>query len=306
MPRDVLAHGYVDYVIVGEGEYALLELVQSLESGGKNISEIKGLFHLGKDGSVVFNGPHEPIPDLDALPYPARHLVNMRHYRLEAAIHGVKNMMALSTSRGCPFRCSFCTSSNYWQRKYRARSPEKILDEVEFLIEEYGCDGIVFREDNFTVNKKHVLDICKEFHRRRISLSWQCESRVDTVDREMLDIMRASGCDLIWFGIESGNQKTLDFLDKGITIEQIERVFGWCKELGMKTGATFMIGIPGETKTETMNTYHFAKHLNPNWASFQAYLGLPVSKLYDYVVTHDLYKECIQGIYIVETKEIEV
>ena len=180
------------------------------------------------------------------------------------------------------------------------------MDEVEFLMEEYGCDGIVFREDNFTVNKKHVLDICREFHRRRIRLSWQCESRVDTVDREMLDIMRASGCDLIWFGIESGNQKTLDFLDKGITIEQIERVFGWCKELGMKTGATFMIGIPGETKTETMNTYHFAKHLNPNWASFQAYLGLPVSKLYDYVVTHNLYKECIQGIYIVETKEIEV
>lgn len=306
LPRDVLGHGSIDFVIVGEGEHAMVELSRALGADGSALEGIEGLFRFDDAGEIVFNGPRPAIQELDALPFPARNLLNMTDYRLDAAVFGVERMMAVSSSRGCPFRCSFCTSSNYWQRKYRSRSPANVLDEIEFLMREYGCDGINFREDNFTVNKDRVMRMCTEFDARGLDLPWQCESRVDTVDRETLETMKAAGCGAIWFGIESGNQKTLDFLQKGITVEQIERVFGWCHELEIATGATFMIGIPGETREETKQTYAFAERIDPDWASFQAYLGLPVSKLYNHVVDHGLFAERIGDVYIIETEEMSV
>lgn len=304
LPYDVMKDRNVDFVIVSEGEYTLLELTQALNNSNKSINKIKGLFYRKINGEVVFSGSPQPLDDLDSLPFPSRHLVNLDDYDNMNFIFGLTKNMTINTSRGCPFNCAFCSSSEYWIKKFRARSPSNILEEIEMLKEEYGADGIRFREDNFTTSKKRILNICQEMNKRKINLPWECESRVDTVDKETLQIMFDSGCRGIWFGVESGNQKTLDFLNKGINLEQISNVFKWCREIGILAGATFMVGIPGETRDDTLNTFKFALEIDAKWASFQAYLGLPRSELYEYIIDKKMYCNKIGDIYIVETEHL--
>jgi len=304
LPYKVMRNKNVDYVIIGEGEYALLELVKAVVKGEGKISGIRGLFFRKSDGEIGYNSNRSLIANLDELPFPARHLVDLKDYSEDSAIFGVERLVSLNTSRGCPFHCAFCSSSSYWNRKFRARTPTNIVDEIEFLIKKYNADGIRFREDNFTVNRKRVIAICEEIQRRNIIIPLECESRVDTINKEILIRMKEAGCRAIWFGVESGSQKTLDFLNKGTTLSQTRKVFEWCHNLGIATGATFMLGVPGETREDVLQTLNFALEIAPDWASFQAYLGLPTSQLYYYVLEHKMCFKKIGDICVVETNQL--
>jgi len=304
LPAKVMENPNVDYVIVSEGEYTLLELSKAILEGKESHADIRGLFFRKANESIVYSGHRAPIEDLDALPWPARHLVHLEKYDRHAFIFGVKKMMALNTSRGCPFHCTFCSSSSYWNRKFRARTPSNVVDEIDYVKKKYGADGIRFREDNFTTSRKRIVALCDEMNRRGIGLPWECESRADTVDQDVLQIMKEAGCKAIWFGVESGNQKILDFLNKGTTLERIRKVFQWCHDCGIDTGATFMIGIPTETRQDVLQTFQFAKEIRPHWASFQAYLGLPTSSLYHYVLSHRMCFDQIDDICIVQTDQL--
>lgn len=169
-------------------------------------------------------------------------------------------------------------------RQYRYFSASWVLEEIEQLVYTYGAKGIYFREDNFTVNPKRVFEICNGILERKLDIRWVCESRVDLISYSLLNKMRQAGCETIWFGIESGSQRILDYLNKGITIEQVERAVQLCRKAGIKIGASFMIGIPGETIREMKMTLELAKKLKPDYCWFNVFVGLPNSPLYEEII----------------------
>jgi radical SAM superfamily enzyme YgiQ (UPF0313 family) len=212
----------------------------------------------------------------------------------------------ISTSRGCPFNCYFCSSCRYiFYRTYRFKSSKNAVDEIELLIDKYRSKGLFFREDLFTFNKKRLFDLCDEIKKRKIDIPWICESRVDTVSKEKLKKMKSAGCKAIWFGCESGSQKILDNINKEITISQIENAFRWCKEENIITGAAFVIGFPTETIEDTKKTIQLAKKIRSNYTWGRIYISTPRSPIYDEIIKNKYYRAKYQfeGFVAVETPE---
>lgn len=304
-PERIAENSNIDFVIRNEGEITLSELLKSLENG-KDLSSIKGLTYKEKD-KIIHNKQRPFIEDLDSLPFPARHLIDMSKYHRRELFFKAYPTDALSTSRGCPYDCQFCSSTRYmFCRTYRNRSAENVVDEMEMLKEKYGTKGLYFREDLFTVNKKRLFAICDEMAKRKIDLPWICESRVDTVSKEKLEKMKSAGCTAIWFGCESGSQKVLDMIKKEITVSQIEDTFKWCKEIGIITGAAFIVGFPCETVEDTNKTIELAKKIRSNYSWIRIYIGSPRSPIYDEVIEKKYYrKDCKwEGVVGVETPEL--
>lgn len=196
----------------------------------------------------------------------------------------------MNTSRGCPFDCVFCSVGSIWSRKYRCFSAQRIIEEVKYLVEKYNVKGIYFREDNFTLNKDRVVEFCEGLLSQSVNIKWVCETRVDTLSYELLELMGKSGCKGLYFGIESGSQRMLDFMKKGITIEEVEKAFNWCNELGIESHASFVVGVPTETAEERKQTVEFSKKIRATTCGFNVFVGIPKSELYDYVLDKRLYE----------------
>lgn len=290
--HDYVSRSYpfsVDVSVYGEGEDTAVELWDRF-SKGVSIKDVLGISYPDR-GHVVTNPPRDLIKDINVLPLPARHLFPMKKYPTELqSVADVMPIYSVNTSRGCPFSCKFCSSNIVFGRKYRARNPESIVDEIEFLVSTYGAKGVYFREDLFTTSKIRVMKICEEIVRRGLDLRWFCESRVDTVDEELLCAMRDAGCGGVWFGVEKGTQYMLDYINKQVTIAQIETAFSLCKKVGIKTGASFMIGIPGETWHQMDMTVEFAKKLKADSSWFCIFVAYPTSELYEQVVRDKLWE----------------
>ncbi|CAD6491628.1 MAG: Radical SAM superfamily protein [Candidatus Argoarchaeum ethanivorans] len=301
LPTDPLKYDCFDISSHGEGERTAIELWDRIEKGG-SYEDVKGIA-FRKNNEIVINPRQELIENLDGLPFPARHLFPMDKYSGEFCLY-VSPMYSVGTSRGCPFSCAFCSNNVIFGRKYRSRSPKNIVNEIELLINEYGAKGIYFREDIFTMNKKRVIEICNEIKERKLEFKWVCESRVNTINEEMLRSMKNAGCELIWFGVESGSQKILDRIHKQITITQSRDAFRLCKKIKLKAGASFLIGTPGEKIEDIYKTINFANELKPEFAWFNIFTGYPTSPLYEYVVKNRLYEKNIgHGILIIKTNE---
>lgn len=297
LPAYPLKYDCFDISVCGEGERTAIELWDRIEKR-ESYEDIKGIVFRGKD-RIVINPKRELIGNLDELPFPAMHLFPMGKYRGETNLY-VSPVYPIGTSRGCPFSCTFCSNNVVFGKKYRFRSTKNVVDEIELLISKYKVKGIYFREDLFTVNRKRVIDMCSEIKERGLKFKWECESRVDTIDEEMLRAMKETGCELIWCGVESGSQEILNYLNKGITLSQIKEAYGLFRKAGIKAGATFMIGIPGETMDDIYETIDFAKRLKLEFAAFAIFTGYPTSPLYEYVKQNKLYeKEVSHGILIV-------
>ena len=303
LPTYPLKFDCFDISVYGEGERTAVELWDRIDKG-KSYEDVKGISFRGK-GGIVVNPRRELIENLDELPFPARHLFPMDKYRGEIHL-SVRPVYPIGTSRGCPFSCAFCSCNVAFGRKYRFRSPKNVVDEIEPLINQYKVKGIYFREDLFTANKQRVIDICDEIGKRGLHFSWECESRVDTIDEEMLQAMKKAGCELIWFGAESGSQRILEYLNKQITLSQVREAFDICQKVGIKAGASFMIGIPGETMDEIQKSIDLAEELKPKLerAWFSIFTAFPTSSLYEFVKENRLYeKEVNHGILIIKTAE---
>lgn len=283
--ESVLGHPEVDFVVFGEGEYTMLELCQAIASK-KPVDSILGL-GFKENGQIRINPSRPLVENLDDLPLPARHLVPMAKYPRKGDY--IKNRVVdqVHTSRGCPFNCTFCSNTYVWGKKFRFRSAENVLKETRELIKKYGASGIYFREDCFTIKRERVVEICEGIRREGWDIKWELESRVDTVDRELLKIMHDAGCESIWFGVESANQRTLDLMNKKITVEQTRQVFRWCKEVGIKAGASIMFGIPYETIDDMKRTAQFVKEIDAAYTNFNIFMGIPISKMYYEVVEND-------------------
>ena len=271
----------LDFAIQGEGESSIETLVEKIESNA-DISLVPGL--ITRDFE---NQPACYIGNLDSLPFPARHLLPNERYKY---ILSKGKVTTIFSSRGCPYHCIFCDKTVFGS-KWRARSAGNVLEEIELVVRDYGIRSIVFYDDLFTVKKDRVIEICKGIIDRNFGIEWKAEGRVNIVEEETLRWMKKAGCSMIAYGVESGNQKGLDYLNKGTKIEQIRRAFELTRKAGIKPMGYFVLGIPVETYEEEIRTIMFAKEIKAAYAQFSVLSPTPGTKLYDDVVKMGWYRE---------------
>lgn len=248
----------IDFVVRGEGEVPMRRLVSAIDDQ-QQCQAIPSL-SFRRDGVVVENPLAEFVSDLDSLPLPARHLLDLPAYRQHLFGRPATTVM---TSRGCPVFCAFCSSSVMWGAKYRRRSPSRVMDEIEDLLDRYRLGAVWFFDDTLTLNRQHVVGLLDEMERRRRDFTWYCEIRANTVDLDLLKRMRSLGCRYVSFGVESGSPRMLKRVHKGITLEQVRRVVDWCRDLDIRTKLFFILGLPEETFEDGMMTVALMKELKP-------------------------------------------
>jgi anaerobic magnesium-protoporphyrin IX monomethyl ester cyclase len=268
-----------DVVVVGEGEETLPELADRI-AHGLALSDVRGLVY--RDGKRIVNtAPRELIEDLDGLAFPTRELFDNEAYKKYYLDRFGYSTASMITSRGCPFSCDFC-SRPIFGADMRTRSVTNIVDEVE-EIAALGYERVWFADDCFTLNRKHLLDVCSELGRRGVNVGWECLSRVDTMDTEVAHAMKRAGCIGVFFGIESGNDSVLSLMNKHITISQAERAVYAAKDAGLKVGAFFIVGYPGESDKTVLDTVRFASGLPLDYLSFTLPYPIPGTPLYERV-----------------------
>jgi anaerobic magnesium-protoporphyrin IX monomethyl ester cyclase len=268
-----------DVVAVGEGEETMVELVDCV-SRGIGFSGVKGLV-FRHEGHIVHTGSREFIGDLDDLAFPSRELFDNEAYKRYYLDQFGYSTSSMITSRGCPFSCDFC-SRPIFGTNIRNRSAENIVDEVQ-EIEALGYERVWFADDCFTLNRKHLLDVCSEMVRRKVDVGWECLSRVDTMDTEVARGMKRAGCLRVFFGIESGNDTVLVLMNKHITTSQAKNAVYAAKAAGLKVGAFFIVGYPGENNKTVLDTVRFASGLPLDYLSFTLPYPIPGTPLYERV-----------------------
>ncbi|MEE2750439.1 MAG: radical SAM protein, partial [Myxococcota bacterium] len=261
----------IDHGISGEGEETIGPYLDWLESSCDS----------PPPAGVIARGhpltPRQPTANIDDIPKPARHLLPQHSYRyLFATRPGFATMI---TSRGCPFRCTFCDKSVSGSR-WRARTPSSVVDEMEELVRNHGVGFINIYDDNFTLDRKRVRLICEEILHRELEIEWKCEGRVDGVDPALLRLMRQAGCRTIAYGVESANRKTLELLRKDITVEQTIRAFSDTRSAGLRSLAYIILGSPGESSTDVRRTIRFVKEIDADYVQFSSLTALPGTPLY--------------------------
>jgi radical SAM superfamily enzyme YgiQ (UPF0313 family) len=264
-PDKLIKNKDIDFVVCGEGEIVMRDLLVCLENGF-DFSHVAGL--VWKDGeSVIKNSAQAFISDLDALPLPALHLFPVKKYRASSHLPGSR-VFSMIASRGCPFRCAFCWSPRAFGKNYRRRKPDKVVEEMRVLKEQYRADSIRFWDDSFTANKKWVNTFCDLLIKSNLNIRWFCLTRVDLVDSALLKKMKDAGCCQIFYGIESGVQRILDLINKDITLDQAKIAVRVTKAAGIETTCSYMIGLPGETRDDTEQTMNFAIQLDSDYVQF--------------------------------------
>lgn len=239
---------WIDIVVRGEGEHTMLDIVNR-----KKLEDIDGIAYRS-DGTVILSPERRLIEKLDELPLPARHLFPLSRYHALAS-HG-----SLITGRGCPFNCVFCVGSKMGGRRARYRNPKLVVDEIEQLLS-YGFSEVNIEDDLFTLNHKHLHAICDEIIDRGLNFKWSVFARVDTVNPDVLKKLHRAGCDWVCYGVESGNQDILDKVKKKITLEKVRESVKMANDAGVNVLASFIFGLPGETRETLLETMQFAQEL---------------------------------------------
>lgn len=265
----------LDVVVVGEGEETIVDLFEKYEKNGMNqLSEVPGIVYRHND-KIKQNKPRPLIKNLDDLPFPARHLIPFSSYKTSRNQAG-----GIITSRGCVFSCKYCSSSLIMGKKFRTRSPENVVDEIQLLAENYGIGELAFLDDIFMLNKKRATEVADEIKNRGLDLSFVASSRVDMVNRQFLEHMKNAGMSTLYCGVESGSQRVLDLMGKGITLKQAEDAVKAAKDVGLDVMGSFVIGYPGEKPAEIDQTIDFAIKLDPDYSQFSIITPFPGTPLY--------------------------
>jgi radical SAM superfamily enzyme YgiQ (UPF0313 family) len=252
---------FVDMIVRGEGEYTCLELGKCLEKGGK-LRKVAGIT-FRKNGNVVSSPDRPLIKDLDSLPFPDRDLIDAQY---SSTIYGVKvatkKFYTIVSSRGCPFRCTFCGCRKFAQGIWRPRSVENIMAELESLLSE-GYEQFLFVDDNFTLNQKRVAEFCRRVKKEGIDIEWFCDSRVNNCRYDVFRQMVKAGCKILYFGMESANQRILNYYKKGITPNDSRSAVEKARKANIDViVGSFILGAPDETKREIQNTLKFTHELD--------------------------------------------
>lgn len=279
LPEETMRSGPFDAAVLGEGEYAFLELAQRLQKSSKDFSDIGGLMYR-QNGELIFTGKRTYIGDLDSLPFPAFHL-----FPPLSAYHpmpgNVRKMpyAQMMTSRGCPFQCTFC-DRKVFGRLFRARSPKNVVDEIEMLMKRFGAKEVKFNDDTFNIDLERVIDICEEILKRKIKIPWTCRVHAKNLTPHLLKTMKRAGCWQIGFGIESADPNMLKEIKKSMTPEDGSKAVYLAKECSMNVKVSFMFGLPGETEETIRRTIDFAKTLPADIVNFHIFIPFPGTELF--------------------------
>ena len=286
-PEDCLAHiPELDIVVRGEGEMTMLELCQVLEKEKvlAAVEKIKGIY-FKLNGQIKSSPPRPPLQDLDSLPLPAFHLIPFERYNFRFQVPGKGMLPAANvmTSRGCPFNCNFCATPINWGRTVRTRTPQSIVEEIEFLIKKYGVQVIFFFDDTFNVNKKRVEEICNLILEKKLDIFWKCDARLDLLDKPLLEKMKEAGLFHLSFGLEAGSERVRnEIINKKINIEDFHSVIQWCNELNIIPNAFFIFSHPTETWQEAQQTVkiieEYKDKIEASIAILHIYPGTPLEQ----------------------------
>jgi len=296
LPEKMLQISQADALVIGEGERTIVDLVSAIECN-RNLGSVRGIAYV-ENGKVVITEPVIQIADLDSIPFPARHLLDMKLYstnQFEAFGLRLKKKTRTSvlvSSRGCPYNCTFCFKG-MWGNKWRKRSPENLIEEMELLNKEYGMNGFLFYDDTFNIDKNRVFRFCQLLKESKLDVVWYCNTRANLLTREMLNAMHDAGCIGVAFGIESGNQDVLNSIKKDLTLAQVRQAVKWTKEAGINIVGYFIFGLLGETKATVRETLDFARELDLDFYGFSLPNPLPKTELYDSAVEAGLVSDDI-------------
>jgi len=272
--RHLLQEPAVDAVCTGEGEVTFLEVAEHV-ARGRPFKGCAGAVWRDGQGRVVIGPPRPRVDDLDVLPMPARYLLPLKAYDRAGNV---------SSSRGCPFGCTFCSTSAFNGRTVRRHSIGRVLNEVSSLVHDYGCRDIEFSDDTFTLDRRRVLDFCAGLQVSGLDIRWSCSTRVDVIDPDLLRTMRDAGCWRMFLGVESARQEVLDGVAKGIDAERVLDAFEWCRRLGIKTVGAFIVGLPGDTLEGLRATANFIRRAQPDMVAvsiLKPFPGTPVRERAD-------------------------
>ena len=274
---------HMDFTVAGEGETSFSNLLLHLK-GKKEIKEVKGISYRDSE-KIIVTPPEQLIKDVDSIPLPAIDLLPMEKYKA-----GTKRFGTLMTSRGCPYNCIFCSSSLQFGKVWRGHSTDRVLTELRRLVFDYGIHEIEFLDDTFTLNMKRAVEIAKNIKAENLDIKWSGSARVNLFNEEIAKAMKDSGAHTIYFGIESGNQNTLDFIGKGIKLQQAVDSVRKGNEAGLHTLGSFIIGFPDDTVYEVKNTIKFSKKVKVKIAQFTIATPYPGTRLWQLAKSQNLIK----------------
>ena len=264
---------YVDHIVIGEGEISLPKLLE------------------GSLQERIIHG--EKVDDMDLLPFPAWEDLIYRGYDWTAPfnIPGMYPCYTMNTSRGCPFNCTFCTVKAIWGKTYRCMSAERVVSDVEKMLQLYGARSIYFREDHFTLNKNRTIEFCNLLLKKNLKIYWMCETRVDGLDDPgYVQLMADAGCSMFYIGVESGSPRMLEYFKKGETVEQFQKAFKNIRNAGIQTYASFVLHAPTETSGDRALTENLIETIKPDFVGRNIYVGLPGGELYNHIIQEKLYE----------------
>ena len=283
-PNETLQIPQVDYIVIGEGEVTTADLVNALAEG-RDMATVNGIGYK-QDGQIKLTPSVALNQDLDALPMPARHLVPQdRYYSVLARETPITTMMS---SRGCPMQCIFCDRPHLG-KQFRYRSPQSVVDEME-ACERMGIKEIFIYDDTFTIRRDRVMEICRLYRERGLTIKWDSRAHINTITEPMLDAMAASGVTRLHYGVEAGTEEITKVLKKGIDLNRTREVFRESKKRGITTLGYFMIGNPGETKEQAIETIEFARRLDADFIHLSVATPFPATELYRMAFKVGLYQ----------------
>jgi radical SAM superfamily enzyme YgiQ (UPF0313 family) len=273
-PEEVMQNTNIDFAVKGEGEIPLLSLVKELKKARPRWETVPGIYYRDKDGQVKNNPGVSLISNLDELPFPARNLVLNCDYSIYRA-------HSMTSTRGCPYTCSFCGDKKIWGGRVRRRSISNVIEELQLLKNNYKIDTIDFVDGTFTFDRKYLVSFCNSLIDQDLQINWRCTARYDNIDEDILKLMKKANCSGLYFGLESGSNEILKAIDKKTTVEQIIRVSDMVYDSGIFTATSVIVGLPYETKKDMEETLTLMKRVKTHILDVNSYTPLPGTPLWD-------------------------
>ncbi len=277
VPEEPLTKGNFDYVVRGEGEETIVELVTALQEQA-DCSTIAGISYKMNE-RIVHTPPRPYIQDLNSLPFPAFHAVKNFDMQKDAS-------SGIITSRGCPFACNYCASNVMWSRKVRYRTPDNVIEEINARYERSGITNIRFHDDTFTLNRQYVEELCTKILALDFTIQWMCDTRGDTLDLHLLKLMKQAGCSLINIGLESGSAKIQQQIKKNMNTKTVMQAVEFARKAGIRTLVYFMVGFPEETEEDIMESLDAMKKIRPDHVIWSILTPYPGTDVWDFGVAH--------------------
>jgi len=290
--EEIFKETQADYAILGEGEISFSELISHLK-GERDAHEIDGLMYFNESGELRINPGRKKISDLDSLPMPAYDLFPMKRYPMHRMV----------SSRGCPYACAWCNSSSLWDQTNRYMSPEKVVEQIEYLIKHYGKKIFIFGDNSFNIDLGHVEAFSDLLLKKNLQILWAISLRADIINQDVADKMRKAGCYNVSIGIESANNDILAHIGKGCTIEQIEEGISILQKAGIEIMSQFVIGSPYDTLETVKESIAFAKEAGCDYTNFYAVLPFKGTRQWEYIHEHGtLFYENIHDFHTVKPR----